>query len=596
MARDEETVQTGLRRADAISTRKKLVAYNRIPYGIISKELDENAKNLLNDINEICGYYDIYKYGCDFATEGSNGDYQAANLHYMLSASLIDKEARFLFAEEPTVTIDPKGDAGKPTEQAARQLTNMSELVRAVLKSNNFEQQLLKAARDCFIGKRVAALVNFNEVDGVTLTFLPSTQFIYRTRIGNPNVLEKFVAFLLVQESSSLEAKRVFKKKYEMEIGTDGTPTVYLEETLFDGRGKVVEEVTARQPILLKEIPAAVILNDGLLGDDDGESEIALLESYESWYSKLSNADMDAERKTMNSIKYTVDMDNRSTKNLSSAPGSYWDLGSDQNLENPHPLVGTLESSMNYSEPLKTSLSRIKTMGYEQLDIPDVSLETMTGAITSGKALKAIYWPLIVRCKEKMKTWGPNLRKVIQFIIDGAMVYPKCCERYINDVITPVDYEVHIEQNTPLPEDEAEERQSDLAEVDAGAMSRKSYMQKWRGLTDDEVNEELQQIALEREIMENSFTGTASMGANDDNYGNGEITTEGQVQGEQQEQAQAAFERLNGSQLSSLIGIISRASAGQLTEGQAIRLMSSGLGMSTSDARAVLAGDIKDLL
>ncbi len=35
-------------------------------------------------------------------------------------------------------------------------------------------------------------------------------------------------------------------------------------------------------------------------------------------------------------------------------------------------------------------------------------------------------------------------------------------------------------------------------------MTRKAYMKKWRGLTDDEVQEELQQIALERQLLEDS--------------------------------------------------------------------------------------------
>ena len=57
----------------------------------------------------------------------------------------------------------------------------------------------------------------------------------------------------------------------------------------------------------------------------------------------------------------------------------------------------------------------------------------------------------------------------------------------------------------------------DLAEVESKAMSRKAYMKKWRGLTDDEVQEELEQIALERQIIEDSsFSGSA----NDLPYGN----------------------------------------------------------------------------
>ena len=159
-------------------------------------------------------------------------------------------------------------------------------------------------------------------------------------------------------------------------------------------------------------------------------------------------------------------------------------------------------------DALKTSLDRIKTVAYEQIDMPNITLETMTGAITSGKALKAIYWPLIVRCKEKMTMWGPNFRQMINIIIQGAYVYPKTVQKYISEPLVPVDYEIRVEQNTPLPEDELEERQQDLSEVETNVMSKRAYMKKWRGLTDDEAQEELEQIAYERSVIEEaSFNG-----------------------------------------------------------------------------------------
>ena len=280
---------------------------------------------------------------------------------------------------------------------------------------------------------------------------------------------------------------------------------VWIEEVMYDGAGRELNVVTEYQPTLLHRIPAGIFINDGLTGEDKGESEIEALQDYESWYSKLSNADIDAERKSMNPTKYVVDMDANSTKKLSTAAGALWDLGSDQNLDKPHPLVGVLEPAMNYSEALKTSLDRIHTMGYSQLDIPNVSNESLQGVITSGKALKAIYWPLIVRCKEKMKMWGPQLRSIVDIIIQGAMLYPNCIAQYTSSPIAPVDYEIKVVQNTPLPEDEVEEKSMDLAEVDAKVMSRKAYMKKWRSLSDYEVDEELKQIALERQTIEDSF-------------------------------------------------------------------------------------------
>lgn len=478
-----------------------LSAFNRIPYGLINEEVSGYTNDVLAELTQICGYYKVYKEGASFVTEGSNGDYVPSNLPYRMAASLINKEARFLFADAPDVTITTKGDLGKASDEAKDQITVMSDLVKTILDANKFEQQLVKAARDCFIGKRVACLVNFNEEDGVTVTFLPSTQFLYEMNVGNTK-LTKFVAFIIVRDSVTLSEKRIFKKKYELEHKPDGKDVVYLEEQFYDGAGRLIEDVTARQEIMLDKIPAVVILNDGLTGDDDGESEIEVLKGYESWYSKLSNADIDSERKSMNQIKYAIDMDSNSTKGLSTAPGAFWDLGTDQNLDHPNPSVGTINPDTSYSAALQSSLDRIKSTGYDQVDMPDINLQTMSGAITSGKALKAIYWPLIIRCKEKMKTWGPQLEAVVSIIIDGSIVYPNCIKRYTDDFIVSVAYEVDVEQNIPIPDDEVEEKQVNLAEVTAQVMSRKSYMKKWYQLTDDEVSEELEQIATERQILE----------------------------------------------------------------------------------------------
>lgn len=481
-----------------------MTAFSRIPYALLNQEVEGNTHDTLAEMTEICKYYKVYKKGMDFAVEGTNGDYVPATLKYKMAASLVNKEARFLFAESPDIVVEPKGDVGMVSGEAKDQITSWNDLLKSVLDSNLFEKALLQAAKDCFIGKRVAGLVNFNEEDGITITFLPSTQFLFETRIGNDNILTKFVCFIVVKDSTRLNSKRIFKKKYTLVNNV-----VYLEERMYDGAGREVpvdEFVpTEEQPIKLERIPAVVFINDGLTGDDKGESEIDLLQDYEQYYSKLANGDTDAERKTMNPTRYTVDMDQRSTKNLSSSAGAFWDLQSDQNLETPKPLVGMLESSMNYSAALKTSLDRIKTAGYEQVDMPNITLETMVGNITSGKALKAIYWPLIVRCKEKMKMWGPKLRQLTEIIFEGALAYPNTITKYVDQPIVPVAHEIKVEQNTPLPEDELEERNMDLAEVAANTMSKKAYMKKWRGLTDDEVKEELEQIALERQIIDDSF-------------------------------------------------------------------------------------------
>lgn len=487
---------------EAENSTEVLTAFNRIPYSLINSEVGPAvAKDTLTELTEICGYYKAYKKGAEFTVEGTNGDYLPANLRYKMAATLINKEARFLFAEPPDIKAVPKGDVGKVTEGAKDAITVLNDLIKTVMDKNMFEDKLIKAAKDCFIGKRVAGLVNFNEEDGITITFLPATQFIFETKTGNSSVLTKFVAFIVIRESRELKSKLIFKKKFELD---EDTGRVYLEEATYTGAGALVEVITEREELLIDFIPACIFLNDGLTGDEDGESEIESLKDFEKWYSKLSNSDIDAGRKSMNPTKYTNDMESNSTMDLSTAPGAVWHLGTDQNLDNAHPMVGILEPAMSYSEPLKTTLDRIKTSGYEVVDMPNITLESMVGAITSGKALKAIYWPLIVRCKEKMKMWGPQLRRMAEIIIEGAKIYPDTAVGYINDPIEMVAYQITVEANLPLPEDEIEERQMDLAEVEAQTMSKKTYMQKWRNLSEDEVIAELEQMALERQILEDS--------------------------------------------------------------------------------------------
>lgn len=480
-----------------VTNTEVLTAFNKIPYALINSEVDGSARDTLSELTEICRYYKIYKKGAKFNVEGTNGDYVPAKLKYKMCASLINKEARFLFAEQPDIVVEPKGDVGKTLQENKDAITQMNDLIKTVLDENKFEQNLIKGAKDCFIGKRVAGLVNFNEADGITITFLPSTQFIYDTKIGNSNIITKFVCFIIVKDSVTLSEKRIFKKKYELI-----DDVVYLEEVLYDGAGIELEVVTERQEILLPMIPVSIFINDGLLGDEKGESEIETLQDEESWFSKLSNADIDAQRKGMNPTKYVVDMDSNSTKNLSTGAGAFWDMGSDQNLDNAHPLVGLLEPNMSYSASLDTTLKRVKKSAYDQVDMPDI--EEMQATITSGKALKAIYWGLIVRCKEKMKMWAPQLRNMVDIIIQGAITYPHCITKYVDGELMGVPYEIKVEQNIPLPEDEIEEKNIDLSEVESKTMSRKAYMKKWRGLTDDEVQEELEQIAKERQMIEDS--------------------------------------------------------------------------------------------
>jgi hypothetical protein len=246
-------------------------------------------------------------------------------------------------------------------------------------------------------------------------------------------------------------------------------------------------------------------VNDGTLQDKKGVSEIDDLSDFEGGYSRLANGDIDSERKGMNPIRYVVDMNPNTTVNLPSGAGAFWDLKHDLNINDPSPQVGKISPDMNHSEAVKTTLDRIKTTMYSIVDVPNISEETMSGTITSGKALKALYYPLQVRCDEKLKTWKPALCFVFRTVIDLALLNMELSKQiYIIGDLKPVQYDIEVVENYALMEDEEEEKQNDMAEIATDTRSRLSYLKKWRTdlKTDEERTEELIQIAMEKNMFD----------------------------------------------------------------------------------------------
>ena len=479
-----------------------ITSYNNVPYFIIQDDLEELGQtDYVTEVAEINDYYKAYEKGMDFTTEGTNGEYIPSDVRFKKASSIINKEARFLFANAPSFNInvdDVKGDF-------AEENTILQEYLDNVLKKNNFDGQIIKGIKDCFIGKRVAIILNFNSNSKeISLMFLNSLEFIFKVASDNPNKLEKFICFHNTTTTTD-KAKQVwFKKTYSLV-----NELVYVTEHYYDGLGNVLEDMPSIDEMKtdLSEIPAVVILNDGLIGDTKGKSELANLLDEESIYSKLANADIDIERKSMNPVAYTIDAAPNSTEHLTRSAGSYWDLQSDYDAptDSPHQAqAGLLEPSMNYSGSLKTTLDRIENDMYAQVDVPNINSEKLMGVITSDKTISALYWGLVVRCDEKMLTWSPALTFIARMIIEGGKIYPECIEKYTEDQLPDIEYEILVENNYPLPEDEAEENSMDIAEVDARLMSRKAYLKKWRELSDKQAEEEILQIKAEQDLFENS--------------------------------------------------------------------------------------------
>lgn len=479
-----------------------VTAYNNIPYFLIEDDLKEMGReDYTTEVDEIVGYYRDYKKGKDFLTEGTNGDYIPSTLNYKKASTILDKEARFMFSNPPTFNININDVSKKKSEDN----TTIQDFLAKVLDKNNFNSQISKAIKDCFIGKRVAITLNFNEETGITLLFLNALEFIYEYSAINPEQLSKFISFHCLNTVDNKSKQVWFKKTYFVRNNT-----VFFSEGYYDGLGNRLEDRPFAEEVETKfeTIPAVVILNDGLIGNIKGESELEKLSDSDEYYSKLANSDMDAERKTMNPIAYAIDASQDSTSNLSSSPGSFWDIQTDPTKPDEitgQAKVGMLEPSMNYSGALKTTLDRVENNMYSMVDVPNINSEQLAGVITSGKTISALYWGLTVKCNEKMLVWGPALRYIAEMIILGGRLYPNCIKKYISEKLPNNEFEILVENNYPLPEDEIEEKNQDITEVDAKLMSKKAYMKKWRNLSDEEADKELLQIKKEMSLLDDSY-------------------------------------------------------------------------------------------
>jgi hypothetical protein len=445
---------------------------------------------VLQEMNDILRLYDIYEGRENFIDKSEEKDYTQTEKRTNLIKKLIKEESRFLFGKTPELYVKSKNDTDADKDKAEQ----INLYLNKILKDNLFSEKLVKGARDCFIGKRAAIKLYANQdTKEIRIMFLPSLEFIYESDEENPNELKKIIFFYQTNKEVEKDKQRIWKQKYEM---VDGR--CILNEGIYNGNGILIEPINVDVDLQLSGIPCYVIINDGLSGDPFGESDVKELLDNQIQYNRLSSEDVDTLRKGMDRIIYGVDIDPEASEKFQLKPGAFWDVPTDPTAEGKQATLGTIPTDFGYGDKIENSLKRIKSDMYEMLNIPMLSNDELKGMMTSGKTMKALYWQLITRCEEKMMAWRPALEWLIRAILEITEVYQI-------EKLPQLNYTVTVENNYPLQEDEDEEKTLDLQQVNAQAMSRKTFIKKWQGVTDDVADAEIRQIALEREMLEESY-------------------------------------------------------------------------------------------
>ena len=189
---------------------EQMQGYN-LTQALINQELTGvfNTQTL-RDMQDILKMYNIYFEGSSFTKDKNNGqDYTPADWHAKKIKMLIDKEARFLFSEPPDITLV---DTNSDTSDNDRIQPNQ-EVISKVLKENRFSSKLVRAAKDCLIGKRIALVMNFDtNSNKISVTFVPSLEFVYETDPANVDKITKFIQFYSIVVNEEKSQQRIYKK------------------------------------------------------------------------------------------------------------------------------------------------------------------------------------------------------------------------------------------------------------------------------------------------------------------------------------------------------------------------------------------------
>ncbi len=446
------------------------------------------GNEVIKEMNEIIKLYDIYEgTGQDWIVDEK--DYTPTKKKTNYIKKLIKEEARFLFGKTPIFTVQVEDD------KYQEQVEEINKYINKLLKDNLFEDKLVKGARDCFIGKRIAIKLHADTITKtIRVMFVPSLEFVYEPFEDRVDELKKIIFFHQMNQEQDKSKQIIWKQKYEM---VDGK--CILNEGFYNGNGDLLETLAVNVDLKLSGIPAYVILNDGLSGDLKGESDVEGILENGIAYNKLASEDLDALKKGMNRIIYGTDVDPEASKHFKLKPGAYWDVSTDIASDGKQAQIGTIDTDFNYDTRMENTLNRIKADMHEVLNIPMINNSDLKGMMTSGKSMKALYWQLITRCEEKMMSWRPALEWMIRAILEMNEVYA------ITTLPKLESFDVVVENQYPLQENEDEEMVLDLQKVNAQTMSRKSFIKKWANVTDDIADEELKQIQLEKQMLEDSY-------------------------------------------------------------------------------------------
>ena len=177
------------------------------------------GEQVTRDINDIIRLYSLYDGdGQRWQVETKGLDYTPTVKVTNIIAELIGKEARYMMGVEPELHIVPKE---KDNQAAQANADVIGSWLTALLEEQKWSKKLLDAAKDCFIGKRVALKLTGRRGGRLGIQFRPSLEFVFDTDPEDVDRLTKVIFFYHTNESTDRLKQRIWRQKYELRMSLD---------------------------------------------------------------------------------------------------------------------------------------------------------------------------------------------------------------------------------------------------------------------------------------------------------------------------------------------------------------------------------------
>lgn len=410
-------------------------------------------------------------------------DYAPVRLALQYPKYFIDEVASWMF-EKPLSIL---GDEA-PLARVAK-----------VHKANMLDEKLLQGAGESSLTGGIAVKVLWNDTLGKTRVVIrPSRECFPVMDPDDVDLMEK-VYFCAVQD----DEKTLWRQTFELVDGVEGIkgPVCWVTEELFR-----FEELKNKNPKPFKTlrseplaynstpigfIPVVLIPNEPNLGDTWGRSDLEPLYVPINELCRKYSDFSDALGFEMFPVTIFRNVDWDQTAPPKAAPGAFVNINGPGGADAPDADAQKLESQMSAKPSVDWLVNELKDMLHQWSGVPNITRDKLDSVgEMSGVAMRLMHLAIISKCSRKLKYWVPRLESVYDMVLQTESVY--------SDFTYSEEYELVIEPQTKLPENEMEEAQIMAIKVNGLMRSIESAM-KQDGVKNPD--EEFARIMLEQKMI-----------------------------------------------------------------------------------------------